>query len=143
MLEALMKFGDYRVDRFFRAEYTGEEFGFYICAQAGVAGSYCAEAKHQLYYGLALIHARGELSDLAGIYIDINDPANLQRPAYLELKQDIRAGHFRRVLLLEPASLLDCSQADEDLEELAKPIQGFELFTYQAGEPAVLPFREN
>jgi hypothetical protein len=142
MLEALMKFGGYRIDRFCKAECTGREFGFYIRPQTQVTDHYFIEAKHQLYYGLALIQAQGELHNLAGIYIDINDLENLQRPAYLAMKQDLRAGRFAKVLISDRETLFGCSCAEADLFELANEISGFELFHFQEGEPVALPLYE-
>ncbi|MHC1739611.1 MAG: hypothetical protein AB9897_00710 [Anaerolineaceae bacterium] len=142
MLEALMKFGSFRVDRFIRPEHSGNEFGFYICAHAGAADHYCADAKHQLYYGLAQIQAHGELKNLAGIYIDINDLKNLRRPAYLQLKDDLNEGRFQRVLVLDNRAVFGCVAAEKDLMKVAQRIHRFELFTYHEGVPAILAFSD-
>jgi|GEM_PF-1163499 len=139
MLEALMKFGGYKVDRFFRSDVKGKEFGFYVRSDAGQAGGYCAAAKHQLYYGLALLYARGEIHDLVGVYIDIAALDDLQRPAYMALKRDALAGHFQRVLVVSREALLGSREAERDLVAWARGLaNGLELFTFQAGEPEVI-----
>jgi len=139
MLTTLMKFGSYRIDRFFKAEKSGNEFGFYIRPRMLPLGGFYADAKSQLYYGLALILSRGELGNLAGVYIDIDELANLQRPAYRAMKQDMLEGHFNKVLIVERDALLGDAIAEADLYNLCSQITGLELFRFQAGEREVFP----
>lgn len=134
MLEALLKFGGYRVDRFFKAEQSGEEFALYLCSWQQTKGNYCLAAKHQLQYGLAQIHAHGQLKNLAGIYIDINLPEQLNRPAYLELKQDLRQGKFQRVLVLEDELIVGKCDVERDWQALAAEVPGLKFFTFERGE---------
>jgi hypothetical protein len=134
MLEALLKFGGYRVDRFFKAEQSGEEFALYLCSWQQTKGNYCLAAKHQLQYGLAQIHAHGQLKNLAGIYIDINLPEQLNRPAYLELKQDLRQGKFQRVLVLEDELIVGNCDVERDWQALAAEVPGLKFFTFERGE---------
>ena len=140
MLTTLMKFGGYRVDRFFQLEQTGKEFGFYVCADLMEPDGYCREAKHQLYFGLAVIHSQGELKNLAGIYIDINHPENLLRPAYVALKQDLLEGNFHRVVMIQNSILRSHGEAKKDLAGLALQIRNLELFTFGPGKFEIVPF---
>ena len=139
MLETLMKFGSYRIDRFEKAEITGNEFGFYIRPRMRPSGGYYADAKSQLYYGLAIIYTCGELANLAGVYIDIDELDNLQRPAYRAMIKDIKEGRFSKVLIIEREALLGSIGAEADLFNLCKDISGLELFRFQAGEREVFP----
>lgn len=140
MLTTLMKFGEHRVDRFFQPEQTGKEFGFYVCADLKEPGGYCKEAKHQLYFGLAVIHSQGELKNLAGIYIDINHPENLLRPAYVALKQDLLEGNFHRVVMFQNSILCSHGEAKKDLAGLGLQIRNLELFTFAPGKFEIVPF---
>jgi hypothetical protein len=142
MLATMLNFGGYRVDRFTPSVNDGENFGFYIRAEGGAPGMYCSKAKRQLYVGLALIYQANLLCSLAGIYLDINVSAELRRPAYVELKQDIRAGIFHRVMILEADALLENQTAEDDWMEFSHSTHGVELFTFVDGERIVLPCRE-
>jgi hypothetical protein len=139
MLEALMKFGGYRIERFAKSVGSGEEFGFYIRPQIGSKGDFFAAAKSQFYYGLAMIDLHNEMDHLAGIYVDIDDLENLQRPAYQAMKLDLEAGLFHKVMILEREALLGCVTAEVELFGLSKDISGLELFRFQAGEREVFP----
>lgn len=134
MLEALLKFGGYRVDRFYKAEPSGEEFALYLCSCQQTNGNYCLAAKHQLQYGLAQIHAHDQLKNLAGIYIDINLPEQLNRPAYLELKRDLRQGKFQHVLVLEDELIVGNCDVERDWQALTAEISGLKFFTFERGE---------
>lgn len=139
MLATLKKFGSYRIDRFQKAAITGNEFGFYIRPRMHPNGGYYADAKSQLYYGLAMIYAMGELENLAGVYIDMDELDNLQRPAYRAMKQDMMDGCFAKVLIVEREALLGSPIAEADLYSFCREITGLELFRFQAGEREVFP----
>ena len=134
MLDALMKFGGHRIDYFLQARSNLDAFGFYVCGGLGADCAYSLEAKHQLYFGLALIQSQLGLKNLVAIYIDVNDVNNLQRPAYVQLKQDLINGLFRRVLILDEAVLAGNPAAEADLATLSEQVNGFELFTCLAGK---------
>jgi hypothetical protein len=134
MLEALIKFGGYRVDRFIKTEQSGAEFGFYLCSWQQRAGNYCLAAKHQLQYGLVQLHVHDQIKNLAGIYIDINLPEQLNRPAYLELKRDIQQGRFQRVLVLDERLIGGNCDVERDWQALMAEVPGLEFFTFERGE---------
>lgn len=126
MLDTLLKFGSYRVDYFDRTGHNPLALGFYVCGSIEVQYRYSREAKHQLYRGLGLISSRLGLDNLAAVYIDVNDIANLQRPAYLQLKRDLRDGLFKRVFILESMALLGELEAARDFYDFIVNIPGFE-----------------
>jgi hypothetical protein len=142
MLATMLNFGNYRVDRFTPTTTADENFGFYIRAEGSEPGSYCQEAKNQLYAGLALIYQADLLSRLAGIYLDINGPDNLLRRGYVQLKLDLRSGAFSRVMILDEAALLGSPAAEADWMELMLQYPEIGLFTFVNGQPMALPYRE-
>jgi hypothetical protein len=142
MLATMLNFGGYRVDRFTPSVIDDGNFGFYIRSQGGEPGSYCREAKSQLYTGLALIYQANLLSRLVGIYLDINVPDNLLRSAYVQLKQDLQIGLFQRVMILETGTLWGSLAAEHDWLEFIRPMPGVDVFTFANGQPVVLPCRE-
>jgi hypothetical protein len=135
MLDKLMKFGAYRVDYFdSHSEKNPEAFGFYIRAELPTGQAYCREAKHQLYSGLGLIYSELGMRNLVAIYVDVDCLANLDRPAYKQMKFDMVRGLFRRVLVLNHNALFGCPSSDLDVKTLAGSIEGMELITIQEGE---------
>ena len=134
MLEALMKIGGYRVERFIHSAQTGDEFGMYVRGMLSGAEVYSRVAKQQLYYGLATLYKLGELKSLAGIYLDIAQLEDLQRPAYQQLKHDMLEGRFHRVMILDVCALFGCEAAEKDLKKLSRRVAGFELFTFMPEE---------
>jgi hypothetical protein len=83
---------------------------------------------------LAVISAKNEMQNLAGIYMDVDVLSNPQRPAFLQMKQDMIAGLFRRLFVMDSSALLGEPGADEDLIRLFELVGGFELFTCNQGE---------
>jgi hypothetical protein len=129
MLDTLLKFGSYRVDYFDQTGHNPLAFGFYVRGGIEAQSRYSREAKYQLYRGLGLIGSRLGLDNLAAVYIDVNDIANLQRPAYLQLKRDLLDGLFKRVFILESLALLGEPEADRDFYDFIVNIPGFELLS--------------
>jgi hypothetical protein len=131
MLDSLMKFGAYRVNYFEPSiQRNPEAFGFYIRAEIENGQSYSHEAKYQLYSGLDLIQRFLGMKNLIGIYLDIDCLKNLRRPAYLKLKQDIIAGCFKRILVLDPRAISGCPGSENDLRELAGLVGGLDLLIW-------------
>jgi len=146
MLDTLMKFGAYRVNYFDTQKLKDpESFGFYIRAEIEEGQVYSHDAKHQLYAGLDLIHRCLGMRNLIGIYLDVNCLKNLTRPAYLQMKKDILAGYFRRILVLDDQAISGCPGSEKDLRELAELVGGLEILSWQqsnmnvrfVGEPAM------
>jgi hypothetical protein len=127
MLDTLLKFGSHRVDYFDQSGLNPQAFAFYVRGGMDAHHGYSADAKHQLYRGLALIASRLGFGNLAAVYIDVNDLENLERPAYVQLKRDLQAFMFNRVFILEDSALLGTPEADRDFAEISSRILGFEL----------------
>ena len=135
MLDVLMSFGDHRVDYFESCLGVNPlAFGFYIRGDKSELDVYSREAKYQLYAGLVLIHAKLEIKNLVGIYVDVNSLENLQRPAYRQLKQDLYSGFFRRLFVLDESALFGEAVADEDIFEIQREVAGFEILVCRDGE---------
>ena len=131
MLDTLMKFGAYRVEHFEPLNQLNPEcFGLYIRAEIEKGQVYSHEAKHQLYMGLDLIHRLLGMQNLAGIYLDIDCLKNMQRPAYQQMKRDILAGSFCRILVLNPMVISGCPGSESDLHELAGCMGCLELLIW-------------
>lgn len=146
MLDALTKFGGYRIDHFEQNCGNTNAFAFYVRGGLVPGSLYSLEAKQQLYFGLALIQSLLGLEKLAGVFVDVNDLVNLDRPAYRELKREILAGKVRRVLVLDPSAILGNPVADRDVAALFQRVDRLEIFTVIAGverpivvEPALIP----
>ena len=115
MFKTLMTKGAYRVD-YVNKEYAGSQqaLGLYVSGNILDNESYSRNAKHDLYQGLVLIRELLNIQHLVAIYLDINDSSNLAKPAYQQLKQDMRAGMFHRVLVLNPNHLFADGESLED-----------------------------
>jgi hypothetical protein len=135
MLDSLMKFGAYRIDYFdLGIEMNPKAFGFYIRAEIPAGDAYCRDAKRQLYGGLVIIQAKHEMRNLKAVYLDINTLDNMNRPAYLQMKQDMVKGLFHRVFVLDERALLGEDKANREIFMLQKQAGGFELITCKNGE---------
>ncbi len=143
MLDSLMKIGAYRVEHFENIDRIDPEaFGFYIRGELKGASAYSRDAKTQLYAGLMMIHSKVQMAHLRGIYVDVDSIENLQRPAYLQMKEDLIAGLFRRILVLDEAALLGSADAQVDLYQVYIAIGGFELLVCRDGECVPYPVFE-
>ena len=131
MLDTLMKFGAYRVD-YFGNQYqrNPNAFGFYIRAEVEEGSPYSRESKHQLYEGLDLIQNKLGMGNLVGIYVDVNCLKNLSRPAYHQMKMDIVAGYFSRILILEEAAIFGCPGSEQDLIDLADLVGSIHVWVW-------------
>jgi hypothetical protein len=135
MLDAMTKFGGYRVDYLHHGlEKDQKAFAFYLRAEILPGSSYSREAKHQLYTGLSIIKQHLEFNHLAGIYLDVDCLENLNRPAYQQMKQDMLNGMFKRLFVLDERAVLGSAEADQDMLMLFIQTRGFELFTCKNGE---------
>lgn len=135
MLDAMTKFGGYRVDYLHHGLETDQKaFAFYLRAEIFPGDSYSHEAKRQLYTGLATIKQHLEFKHLAGIYLDVDSLDNLNRPAYQQMKQDMLSGKFKRLFVLDEGAVMGSPEADHDLLMLFIQTRGFELFTCKNGE---------
>ncbi len=128
MLDTLMRVGAHRIE-YFESRFPGnpQAFGFYIRGEKDPRDVFSRDAKYQLYSGLMLIHSKGQMQNLAGIYVDVDALDNLKRPAYLQFKQDLLSGLFRRVFVLDESALLGQAAAEADLMALFLESGGFEF----------------
>ncbi len=133
MFETLMRSGAYRVDYLNRAAIGAPAaFGFYVRGELPAQTRYSITAKHHLFAGLDVIKRLLGMGNLVAIYVDIDDGSNLKRPAYLQLKQDLRKGLFRRVFVYDANDLLGAPAAFEDLWMLHEELSDFGLLAYDA-----------
>jgi hypothetical protein len=86
------------------------------------------------------------LEKLAGVFVDVNDLSNIERPAYSQMKQEILSGEIHRVLILDRSAILGNPAADEDVMELFRQANCLEIFTLTSGKiqpisiwPAFIP----
>jgi hypothetical protein len=142
MLDTMMRVGAHRIE-YLDDTRNPQSFAFYIRGNKRAGDVICKDAKSQLYAGLLLIHNKLQMTNLAGIYVDVDGLENLQRPAYLQLKQDLIAGMFRRVFILDRSALLGSPQADQDLQQLFFHCGGFELLVCREGECVALDLFAN
>lgn len=141
MLESMMKFGNHRVDYFVnRNTVNSQSVAFYIRGEMDEQDAYSRDAKHQLYLGLAILEQKVGMRHVTGIYVDVNDLNNIERPAYLRMKQDLEDGLFKKVFVLSADALLGDPTADADMCELYRRVGGFELFSCDTGDCAPLDF---
>lgn len=141
MLNAMMKFGAFRVDYLnLGLDKDHKSFGFYLRAEISAGDSYSRGAKHQLYTGLSIIKRKLEMKNLVGIYLDIDSLDNLDRPAYQQMKKDMLNGLFKRLFVLDENAIMGSPTADHDLLKLFLQTGGFELFTCKNGECLPLEF---
>jgi len=141
MLDSLMKIGAYRVEHFENINQVDvEAFGFYIRGELQEDAAYSWDAKAQLYAGLMMIHSKALMGHLRGIYVDVDSIENLQRPAYLQMKADLLAGLFKRILVLDEAALSGSEAAKADLLKVYIAIGGFTLLVCRNGECEPCPF---
>jgi hypothetical protein len=146
MLDALTKFGGYRIDHFEQNQCTTDAFVLYVRGGLTAGISYSLEAKQQLYLGLALIHSQLGLGNLAGVFVDVNDLGNVDRPAYRQMKREILSGTIKRVLILDRSALFGIPAADRDMVSLFQQVDDLEVFTVCSGrvqfiviEPVLIP----
>lgn len=135
MLDAMTKFGGYRVDYLHHGlENDRKAFAFYLRAEINSGDNYSHDAKRQLYKGLTIIKQHLEFKHLAGIYLDVDNLNNLNRPAYQQMKRDMLNGMFKRLFVLDERAVLGSAEADHDMLMLFIQTRGFELFTCKNGE---------
>lgn len=134
MFEAMMKNGAYRVDYLNHANRgLPGSLGFYILGSLPEADSYSHNAKHSLFSGLTLIREQLGTHCLVAIYLDVNTGDNLLRPAYQQMKQDMRAGMFHRLFVLEPAELIGSMELLADWAKFTMQVKYCEVLSIVDG----------
>ncbi len=134
MYETLMKLGSYRVDYLnVNARGTAGAFAFIVCGEPPGDPGHSASAKRILYTGLSLIQQTLGPNNLVAVYLDVDAIDNPQRPAFNQMKRDLRAGMFRRVFDLRATDLMANTRLARELERLYREVGGFDLLTFEGG----------
>jgi hypothetical protein len=134
MFETLMKPGSCRTD-YFNEQAVGTEtaFGFYVCGELEPQAAFSLSGRRSLLGGLSIIQQELGPQNLVAIYLDVSSPECNARPAYHQMKRDLRAGMFRRVFVFRSCILARGKGMLADLCQLSDEIGGFELITYDGG----------
>jgi hypothetical protein len=102
MYAAMMKNGSYRVDYLNKAAMgAANAFGFYVTGGLQNNERYSHAVKHALMAGLLLIKQNCSEQFLVAVYMDVAEPDAPVRPAFAQMKADMRAGMFRRVFVTQ------------------------------------------
>jgi hypothetical protein len=134
MFDVLTHMGGYRVDYLNKqAAGSPQALGFYVRGELDENQPYARDAKRRLYAGMLVIQQELGANNLVSVYLDVDRPDNLQRPAYQQMKRDLRDGLFRRVFAFDLQDLAGAQNAVHDLYRLYEELQGFDLLTYETG----------
>ncbi len=134
VFEAMMRYGAYRIDRM-NPERMGkpEAIALYVLGDLPHQQSYSRRAKHHLLTGLMIVRQELGIQNLVGVYLDINDGSNLERPAYQELKRDLRAGVFRRILFIPGEEVGGLDPSLQGWRQFFIDLPSCELLIFQSG----------
>jgi hypothetical protein len=128
MFGTLMKNGGYRVDYLnLQSVGTPEAFAFYVYGALNDRLRMDRETKHQLYSGLNVIRKENIHTHLVGVYIDIVTTRRDRRPAFCQMKVDLRDGMFKRVFTFLSDAVMESGAAMSELQKLQDEVEGFEL----------------
>lgn len=134
MFETFMHPGAYRIDYFNGAAMgNSEAIALYVLGNLPQQAAYSNQAKHNLAAGLSLIQIEIGKQNLVAVYIDINSADNLARPAYQQMKWDIRLGLFHQIMVHDMLDLAMDAAVMEDLCDLYREVRGFKVITYHGG----------
>jgi hypothetical protein len=143
MLDTMMKVGGHRVvilnDGREKKEYG---LGIYIRGN-GCITPYCRDAKNQLYQNLVSVRKSGLEQSVFGIYLDVDDLTNFERPAYVAMKEDIRAGRFRTIVVSRPEVIFDQHGASDDFLLLSGEVQHVAILLGRGDGLSPLAFDKN
>ncbi|MEA4910161.1 MAG: hypothetical protein GYA17_12915 [Chloroflexi bacterium] len=128
MFETLMVEGGYRIDYVnIQAQGRPGALAFYVRGDLDGKLPYSLRAKRHLQAGLSVIQRSLDLQKLVAVYMDVNSSVDLARPAYNQLKTDLRAGLFRRVFVFATSDLVDGPLVEDDMRHLYAELGGFEV----------------
>jgi hypothetical protein len=134
MFDTFRKPGSFRIDYLNNAARgSPQAFAFYVRGELEDDAPYSITAKHHLCAGLNIIRKNLNCDHLVGIYVDINQAVNLFRPAYVQMKRDLRAKFFRQVFTFHSGDLIGDRAALTDLKELYRDVDGFDVISYRNG----------
>ncbi len=143
MFEAMMKFGGYRVD-YMKSDRMGSPsaIGLYVLGDLPIDQSYSRTAKHALFSALCMIRDQAEADNLVAVYLDVNHSVNLSRPAYQQMKRDMKAGMFHRLCVPSVRDLVSDEDAYADFWHFYRELEWCELFSIESGNLRPVAFRE-
>ncbi len=128
MFTSLSKLGSYRVDYVnHTAAGTTDALAFYVLGDLQEGQAYSTSAKHALFTGLDIIRNSYGLENLVAIYMDVNTADNPERPAYLQMKQDLENGIVNHVFVLYASHLVSEGESSRDWERFSRSIGGVEV----------------
>jgi hypothetical protein len=134
MFESLRKNGSFRIDYLNPAARGSKEaFAFYVRGEMEEGAAYSLSAKHHLCAGLNFIRKNLNCDNLVAIYVDVNTAENLYRPAYVQMKRDLRAGLFRQLFTFQSNDLMGDWAAVDDLKKLSHDVPELDVFSCQEG----------
>jgi hypothetical protein len=92
MFETFRKQGSFRIDYLNNAARgSPQAFAFYVRGELKMIRPTAPSAKHHLCAGLNIIRKNMNCDHLVAIYVDINQASTSYRPAYVQMKRDMRA----------------------------------------------------
>ena len=143
MFEAMMKFGGYRID-YMNREHAGKPaaLGLYVLGDLPAQQSYSRVAKHNLFTGLVLIREQHEEQNLVAVYLDIASPYDAHRPAYQQMKHDINAGMFRRLLVPSVHDLSGDEDMSADFWNFYRALEWIEILSTDSGAMTPVHFHQ-
>jgi len=128
MLSDLMRAGGYSVNYInMRPRGLPAAFGLYVCDELQEGAAYSRQAKRRLYRGLCAVQSKPDWDNLVGVYVDVSEGKNRSCSAFRQLKADVRAGFFRRVLVVHPRDVFGDFLVCQELDVLSRDVEGFEL----------------
>lgn len=134
MFETLMKHGGHRVDYLNpSARGSRNSLAFYVCSDLPARAAYSIEAKRHLFAGLEYVQRVLGEQNLVAIYLDVNSPVAFERPAYEQMKRDLRDRYFRRLFVYSLYDLVSSEDMLDDLSDLYAQVGGFELISAAEG----------
>jgi hypothetical protein len=134
MFEALMKFGGYRVD-YLNRDRAGSSLalGLYVLGGLPANQSYSRAAKRNLVTGLCLIREQHEEYNLVAVYLDVNSPNEAHRPAYQQMKRDMKAGMFHRLCVPVVRDLISNSEQYSDFWNFYRELEWMDILSTESG----------
>lgn len=135
MFETLMKFGGYRVDYMQNERFgTPSALGLYVLGDLPANQAYSRQAKHHLFTALNLLRELQESENLVAIYLDVNTPMDAGRPAYQQMKRDMKAGLFRRLCVPSICDLVGDDQMYADFWNFYRELEWCEIISTENGQ---------
>lgn len=131
MYSAMMKTGSYRIDYMNKtAMGTLSAIGLYVVGDLSPDEKFSRSARRALLTGLLLVKERIGIEYLVAVYLDINSNNNPARPAYKQMKADMRAGMFRRVFVEHPSFLTGSDELSSDWWNFYRELPLCEVWTF-------------